>query len=136
MDNIIMTRTALLTLSILALTAPTSLVFAKNADSQPATVSPREHEPVRASVINPDPATYTIDVKTLANMGVDEDAPTFAVYVTRRLPQTCGDFRKLELPYVKPDKYKRQFDLSRHQDVIRAIDEYGCVVMRNIPSKG
>lgn len=135
MDNTVMTRTALLTLSVLALGVLASGAQARDADNLP-TVSPREHEAVKASVIDPDPSQFTIDVKKLTNMGVDEEAPTFAVYVTRRLPDTCGDFRKLEIPYVKPDKYKRRFDLTRHQDVIRAIDAYGCVVMRNIPSKG
>lgn len=99
------------------------------------TVSPEEHQAIKASVLDPTPANYTIDVKKFANMGVDEDAPTFAVYITSRLPKDCGDFRDLELAYAKPDKYKRQFDLSKHQKVIEALDQYGCVVMRNIPSK-
>jgi hypothetical protein len=100
-----------------------------------ATVSPKNHEAVRASVIDPTPANYTIDVETLANLGVDDNAPTFAVYIKRRVPETCGDFRKLELPYTKPKKYLRQFDLTKHEEVIQALDQYGCVVMRNIPSK-
>lgn len=130
-----MTHSALLTLAVIIVTVATAPSAHAEIPDRLTTTSPREHEAVRASVINPEPDAYTIDIKTLANISVDDDAPTFAVYVTRRLPDTCGDFRKLELPYTRPGKYKRQFDLSRHQDVIRALEEYGCVVMRNIPSK-
>ncbi|MCD8496914.1 MAG: hypothetical protein LRZ85_01790 [Alphaproteobacteria bacterium] len=91
---------------------------------------------MKAFVIDPVPGQYTIDVETLSNLGVDEQAPTFAVYITNRVPDTCGDFRALELPYQKPEKYLRQFDLSAHGEVLQALDEYGCVVMRNIPSQG
>lgn len=100
-----------------------------------ATVSSDDHEAVKASIVETDPARFTINVKTLANIGVDDDAPTFAVYVTRNLPDVCGDFRKLKLPYAKPSRYTRRFDLSAHPEVITALQSYGCVVMRNIPSE-
>lgn len=115
------------------LSFPSLTGFAKEkAGDLPAT-SPRGHQPIKASVVNPDPAQYTIDVKKFANMAANEEAPTFAVYVTGKLPGTCGDFRSLELNYQKPSKYERVFNLKKHPDVLKAIDEYGCVVMRNIP---
>lgn len=99
------------------------------------TVTPEGHEPILASVIDPTPEAYTINVRKLANLGANEDAPTFAVYITGRLPENCGDFRSLELPYEKPEKYKRRFNLSEHKDVITSLEKHGCVVMKNIPSK-
>lgn len=99
-------------------------------------VDPHEFEPIRASIINPDPAKFTIDVRKFANIGVNEDAPVFAVYTSNSIPSKCGDYRNLELPYKKPSKYKRVFDLSDHPDILEAIDKYGCVAMRNIPPGG
>ena len=96
-------------------------------------ISPEGHQPIRASVINPAPSRFTIDVRKFANIGVNEDAPTFAVYVNNTLPAKCGDFRDLELSYWKPAKYKRTFNFSNEEKVMRAIREYGCVVLRNIP---
>ncbi len=97
-------------------------------------ISPEGHQAIRASVLNDDPAHYTIDVRKFANIGVNEEAPTFAVYLTNTLPGKCGDFRDLELQYAKPAKYKRVFNLADHEKVLRAINSYGCVVIRNIPS--
>ncbi len=121
-----------LILSALSLFSPLTLSAKEKAGDIPAT-SPRGHQPIKASVINPNPAEYTIDVKKFANMAADDEAPTFAVYVTGKLPATCGDFRALDLNYQKPSKYERVFNLNKHPDVLKAIDEYGCVVMRNIP---
>ncbi|MCD8563131.1 MAG: hypothetical protein LRY54_03610 [Alphaproteobacteria bacterium] len=128
------TRRVLLPLAVVITAAAGSLAHADMSENL-KTVPPYAHEAVRASVVNTEPTSYTIDVKTVANIGVNEDAPTFAIYITRRLPDTCGDFRKLELPYTRPGKYKRQFDLSHHKDVIRALNTYSCVVIRNIPSR-
>jgi hypothetical protein len=105
-----------------------------NARAAISAISPQGHELIKATVLNETPSNFTIDVKKFANMSVDQDAPTFAVYVSDSKPSKCGDFRSLELNYTKPDEYKRQFDLSGHPDVLAAIDTYGCVVMRNIPS--
>ena len=105
-------------------------------DGKIATVSPREHQTIKASVISKNPSAYKINVKKMANMGVNEEAPTFAVYITSSVPSRCGDFRKLELPYKKPTKYEREFNLSEHEEVLQALDRYGCVVMRNIPPAG
>lgn len=103
------------------------------ADAGIATVSPKDHETIKATVVNDSPGAFTIDVEKLANLGADQEAPTFALYMTDTLPKTCGDFRQLELPYKKPEKYIRKFDLSAHKDVLAAIDKYGCVVMKNVP---
>ena len=94
-------------------------------------ISPEGHEPIRASVINPNPANYTIDVRKFANIGVNEDAATFAVYIGSSLPTKCGDFRDVELPYWKPGKYKRSFNMSGEEKILRAFEGYGCVVLRN-----
>lgn len=99
-------------------------------------ISPEEFQPIRADILNDSPSRFTIDVENLANISADEEAPVFAVYTQSSLPSQCGDFRELELTYTKPSKYKRQFDLSEHKDVLEAIDSYGCVVMRNIPPRG
>jgi hypothetical protein len=101
--------------------------------SEIGTVSPADHQAIKADVVNKDPSHYTIDVKKMANMNADDDADTFAVYLSSSVPKTCGDFRELKLPYEKPEKYKRVFDLSDHPEVVKALDHYGCVVMKNIP---
>lgn len=98
--------------------------------------SPEGHQAIKASVISETPSAYQINVKKLANMNVNEEAPTFAVYTTSSIPNQCGDFRKLALPYKKPSKYEREFNLSEHPEVLKAMSRYGCVVMRNIPPQG
>lgn len=98
------------------------------------TISPEGHEAVKANIINSDPKTFTINVKKFANMSVNEEAPTFAVYTKGSLPSQCGDFSKMAIQYTKPEKYHRQFDLSKNTEVLDAINQYGCVVIRNIPS--
>lgn len=109
---------------------------AGNSSENIATVSPSQHETIKASVLSDNPSAYKIDVKKMANMGVNEEAPTFAVYITDSVPSTCGDFRDLKLPYKKPSKYEREFNLSEHKEVLSALDQYGCVVMKNIPPAG
>ena len=99
-------------------------------------VSPQGFEPLRASIINSDPAHFTIDVRKFANIGVDEDAPSFALYVKNTLPAKCGDFRDVALSYWKPSKYRRIFDLTKEEKLVRAIDGYGCVILRNSPASG
>jgi len=113
-------------LALMAITTP--------AMAAEKTVPSEGHEAVLASIVNPAPENFVINVRKLANLGVDEDAPTFAVYTTGRVPETCGDFRALELPYEKPEKYTRRFDLAKHTDVITSLEKHGCVVMKNIPS--
>ncbi len=98
--------------------------------------SPIDHEAIRASIIDPAPSHYTIDVRKFANIGVNEDAPTFALYVTSSLPSKCGDFTDRELPYWKPSKYKRTFNLEGQEDVLKALDTFGCVVIANTPPQG
>lgn len=96
-------------------------------------IDPHEFQPIRASITNPDPGKFTIDVRKLANIGANEDAPIFAVYTSSSIPTKCGDYRDLELPYWKPSKYKRTFDLRDHPEVLKAINAYQCVAIRNIP---
>ncbi len=97
-------------------------------------MSPEGFEPLRASVIDPNPSSFTIDVRKFANIGVDEDAPSFALYVKNNLPTKCGDFRDAELSYWKPSKYRRVFDFSREEKLMRALEGYGCIIVRNGPS--
>jgi hypothetical protein len=99
-------------------------------------VSPEGYEPLRASIIDPNPARFTIDVRKFANIGVDEDAPSFAIYVKNTLPAKCADFRDVELSYWKPSKYRRIFNLTKEEKLVRAIDGYGCVILRNSPPAG
>ena len=100
-------------------------------------ISPYDYDfqPIRADITNDTPSRFTIDVENFANIGADEEAPVFAIYTDNYLPDECGDFRALELDYRKPSKYERQFDLSRHRDVLEAIDVYGCVIINNDASK-
>lgn len=106
---------------------------AKSMSRYIRTVSPNNHQPIKATVLDDTPKHYTIDVKKFANLSADQEAPTFAVYVTDSLPPRCGDFRNLAIPYKKPEEYKRVFNLNSHPDVLTAIGKYGCVVMKNIP---
>ncbi|HEU4838664.1 MAG TPA: hypothetical protein VFS88_04550 [Micavibrio sp.] len=99
-------------------------------------ISPEGHQPIRASVIDSAPSHFTIDVRKFANIGADEDAPTFALYLGTRLPKRCGDFRDIDLAYWKPSKYRRVFNLSGKDKVLRAIGEYDCIVLRNAPPVG
>ncbi len=94
-------------------------------------VDPNEFEPLRASVVDNSPSNYTIDVRKFSNIGVNEEAPYFSVYISENVPKQCGDFRNLDLPYEKPEKYKRTFNLSDHEDVLKAIDTYKCIVIRS-----
>lgn len=112
-----------------------SPAFAQSHAAHPP-VPPQEFQPIRAYVINNNPAHYTINVKSFANITANEDAPAFAVYIVSPMPKLCGDFRYLDLPYIKPSEYERMFDLSRHPDVLKAIQVYGCVVTSNIPQHG
>lgn len=117
-----------------------SLAIATPVFAQPQTghppVPPQEFQPIRAYVVNDNPAHYTIDVKSFANITANEEAPAFAVYIVNPMPKLCGDFRYLDLPYLKPTEYERMFDLSHHPDVLKAIEVYGCVVTSNIPQHG
>ncbi len=96
-----------------------------------SSTSPEGHQAIRASVLDQNPSNYTFDVRKFSNIGVDENALTFAVYVTNRLPNKCGDFRDKDLKHWKPQKYERTFDLRDHPEVIEALGLYGCVIVRN-----
>ena len=106
---------------------------AEAATTELSLISPYDYDfqPIRADIVNDSPSRFTIDVENFANIGVDEDAPVFAVYTDSYMPDECGDFRELDLDYRKPSKYERQFNLSRHKNVLEAIDIYGCVVISN-----
>lgn len=99
------------------------------------TTSPVGHEPLRADVVNTKLANFTLDIQQFANIGTSEEAPTYAVYTKGTLPATCGDFSNTEITYWQPSKYKRTFDLRRHKDVVKALDEYGCIIVRNNQSR-
>ncbi len=96
-------------------------------------IPPQGHQSIRATVINEDPAHYTLDVRKFANIGVSEDAPTFAIYTSSSLPAKCGDFRGLTVPQWSPSKYKRSYDLRGQDKVMKALKGYHCVVLRNAP---
>jgi|GEM_PF-1273357 len=124
-------------------TVSTSYSFAEDKkdiatpeSEQPKTtplISPRGHQAIRAKIIDATPANYTIDVRSLSNLGANVDAPTFALYMGSRVPDECGDFSALPLAYEVPEKYKRRFDLSNHPEVLQAIIRYRCVIVSNKP---
>lgn len=100
------------------------------------TSSPRGHELIKAQIVDPNPSNFVINVRQMANMFADQEAPTFAVYTSSRLPQTCGDFSRTKLTYQKPTKYERVFNLADQPGVLKAIEEYQCVIIPNIPPAG
>lgn len=119
-------------IALLSLAATAALATSAIAAAIP-TASPSAYEPIRAEITNADPAHFTINVKLLANMFADDDAPIFAVYTSNTVPQTCGDFANTKLTYQKPDKYTRVFNLTNHPGILQAINEYKCVIIPNIP---
>jgi len=98
--------------------------------------SPMGHEALRADIVNDKTSSFTIDLQQFANIGVSEDAPTYAIYTTSTLPANCGDFTGTDLPYWESSKYKRTFDLRGHRDVIKALDSYGCIIVKSNQSHG
>lgn len=105
------------------------------ADIGVPTISPAGHEPLRADIINSKLSSFTLDIQQFANIGVSEDAPTYAVYTNGSLPATCGDFSEADITYWQPSKYRRSFDLRGHDDVVKALDEYGCIIVKSNQSK-
>ena len=99
----------------------------------PEEVRTSKYERVKAYVIDNNPKTFTIDVYSFANIMVDQEAPAFAVYISTSPPKTCADFTSVNLDYTRPEKYHRQFDLTKHQDIQDALEKYRCVVIKNIP---
>lgn len=94
-------------------------------------IPPAGYEGLRASIISSNPGSFTLDIRKFANIGVDETAPNFAVYIRSSLPAKCGDFRALDAPHWSPSKYRKSFDLRGREDVIKALTAYGCVVLPN-----
>jgi len=113
-------------------------VFVLMSASAPAlaqfgVISPASHEPVKFSIQDDDPAHFTINLKKIANLGVNQDAKTYALYNTATVPDRCGNFLKSSMDYQKPDKYHRIFDLRKKPEVLAALNQYGCVIIPNKP---
>lgn len=109
--------------------------FVAYAAGDGAPVSPQGTQAIKANVVDSDPSSFTINVKSLANLGANEEAPIFTLYTSARLPDQCADFTDMSIRYWKPGKYVRVFDLSDKAGVIEALNQYHCVVVRNMPSK-
>lgn len=92
---------------------------------------PVGYEGLRAGIVSAEPARFTLDVRKFANIGVDQDAPYFAVYVRSALPTKCGDFRTLEAPHWSPSKYRQAYDLRGQEKAITALRAYGCIILPN-----
>tara|TARA_B100001750_G_scaffold245879_1_gene266611 strand:+ start:980 stop:1366 length:387 start_codon:yes stop_codon:yes gene_type:complete len=118
-----------LTLGLIAITFTPSA----SAQEQIAMVDTNRFQPIKAEVVNSEPSNFTINVRNFANMGVDQKADIFTVYTASSKPEQCADFRDVELPYTKPEKYLRQFDLSNQPDIMKAIEDTQCVAIKNIP---
>mgnify|MGYP003386175208 FL=1 len=103
------------------------------AASKIKTIDSSGHQPIKAEVQNDDPSNFTINVGKMANMNVNKKSPTYVMYTGASLPKQCGDFRKEDIDYQKPDKFHRIFDLSKKPEVIQALKDYGCVVIPNKP---
>ncbi len=91
----------------------------------------KSHQPIKAEIIDSNPSHFTIDVEKFANRGANDKAPTFAVYISENPPRTCADFSNMNLGYTKPERYKRKFDLSDHTEILKALDKYKCIVVKN-----
>ena len=120
-------------LGVMSVPVVYALARVQKAPAQRGQTSSGSHESVKAEIIDSDPAHFTIDVHTMANMGVNEEAPTLALYTSENPPANCPDFSNLDLPYKKPEKHKREFNLSEHEDVLKALEKYHCVVVKNQP---
>lgn len=107
-----------------------------NTDLGIPTGSPADHARLRAEIVNEKPSRFTLDIQQFANIGVRDDAPTYAIYTHKNLPSACGDFSERDITYWEPSKYKRSFDLRSHKDVVTAFKEYGCVIVRSNQSRG
>lgn len=119
----------------LAVTARAMIGVKEDLPGLPS-MAPEGNQVLRASVVSKNPAHYTLDIRKFANIGVNQDAPTYAIYTGNSLPVKCADLRGEDVSYWKPSKYKRTFDLRGHEDVIKGIEGYGCVVIRNLPTAG
>lgn len=97
-------------------------------------ISPSGYESVKAKVIDYTPKNFTINVKSIVNLDVDQEAPYFAIYTATKLPKTCADFRALNIDHWRDGKYKRVFNLTSHLEVLSALDSYKCIIVKNIPS--
>ena len=95
-----------------------------------------EHEPLRAEIVSDRPASFTFDLQQFANIGVSENAESYVIYTASMLPPSCGDFTGQDLTYWEPSKYKRTFDLRGHKDVIKALESYGCIIVKSNQSHG
>lgn len=113
---------------------------AKIASQEPdlgvALASPADHSRLRANIVDQRLSRFTLDIQQFANIGVRDDAPTYAIYTQKTLPSACGDFSGREITYWEPSKYKRSFDLRSHKDVVAAFEKYGCVIVRSNQSRG
>lgn len=97
--------------------------------------SPEGHQAIRATVLDDTPSHYTLDFRKFSNIGVDPNAPSFALYITSNLPTKCGDFRDLGLTLQKKEEYKRVVNLDGQDHVLQALDVYGCIIIRNTDLK-
>lgn len=97
------------------------------------TASPSGHTVIKASIVDANPAHFVINVKQLANMFADQDAPTFAVYTSNSVPKICGNFEHTKITYEKPSQYVRVFNLTKQPGILQAIEQYKCVIIPNIP---
>lgn len=117
------------TLSLMALS------FAPAAMAQEiAMVNTKQFQPIKAEIVKSDPSEFTINVRNMSNLGADQKADVFSVYTASSQPEQCADFTNVELPYEKPEKYLRVFDLSDKPEIMTAIEKHQCVAVKNIPA--
>lgn len=114
------------------LTVVLSITLSHTAHAAPfKETSSHEHETVKARIVDPDPHNFTFSVRSLTNILVDDEAPTFAIYISSDTPETCADFSDIKLNYIKPTKYRRVFNLSGHGNILKALEKYQCIVVKN-----
>jgi hypothetical protein len=111
-------------------------IASHSADLGIPTAPPTEHTRLRASIVDEKLSRFTLDIQQFANIGVRDNAPTYAIYTQKSLPSTCGDFSSRDITYWEPSKFKRSFDLRKHKDVAKAFKEYGCVIVKSNQSRG
>ena len=96
-------------------------------------ISPKPYAPLKAKVIKEHLLNYTIDVEFLANANTEENAKHYAIYTSDQMPEVCGDMKeRRDIPYTDIGEYKFRFNLKEHQDIVKSLRRYDCVVVYNV----
>lgn len=118
---------------------PLALIFALSAsqgsaDSAPYKVSStRGIDGIRASIINGSTiSAVRVNFKFFQNIGTDMSEKYFVIHQQNRKPSACPDFRGTRVPVTNRTLTTQTFNLSGRPDVVRALQDYRCIIVDNI----